>query len=616
MSAKLRLLWIFMRGNRIRYVFAILGEGFATLLSLVVPLVLRVLIDSITGDKSFELPRWLSSFMGSIEQAGAVARYLILGGLLIVLLTLLRGLFLYLKGKWSAQAAESTAKNMRERLYDHLQHLPYDYHVKAQTGDLIQRCTSDVETVRRFLALQFIEVGRAVFMLGAVLPLMLSLDVRMTIVSMAVVPFIFAFALVFFMKVRTAFQASDESEGELSTVLQENLTGVRVVRAFARQLYEIEKFDHYNARFRDLTYRLIWLLAWYWGTSDLFCLAQIGTVVLIGAFWASQGIITLGTFFVFASYIGMLLWPVRQMGRILTDMGKTVVSLGRIKEILDTPREDLNKEGKKPIITGNIEFENVSFTYGDGRRVLDNVSFSVTRGHTVALLGATGSGKSTLVHMIPALYGYDGGSIKLDGVEIRDINKKWLRKNVGIVLQEPFLFSRSVKDNIGLARKESEEAEIVEAARTAAIHDVIVGFEEGYDTPVGERGVTLSGGQKQRVAIARTLVKNYPILIFDDSLSAVDTETDAAIRRALRERSHKATTFIISHRISTLSEADLILVLEDGKLVQSGTHNELVSTEGLYRRIWSLQNEVESELEHEIVEKPGRGSVTGKGKAK
>ncbi|MCK4396443.1 ABC transporter ATP-binding protein [candidate division WOR-3 bacterium] len=600
MLFRLKILWNFMKGNRTLYMRAIIAVGIATLFSLIGPLVLRVMIDSIIGDKPMHMPGWLQSFIQSLGGRSVLSMNLWLGSLILVTLTVVGGLFLFLKGKWSAIASESIAKNIREQLYDHLQHLPYDYHVKAQTGDLIQRCTSDLNTVRRFISIQFIEVGRAIFMVSAVLPIMLMLNVRMAIISMAVVPIIFSFAVIFFIKVKKAFQVSDEAEGKLSTVLQENLTGVRVVRAFARQMFEIDKYDHINSEFRDLTYRLIRLLAWYWSISDFICLSQIGTVLLLGAYWASKGVISLGTFFVFISYVGMLLWPVRQMGRILTDMGKALVSIGRIQEILAQPIEDIKASLHRPRINGDIEFKNVFFEYEERKPILKNVSFKVKQGQTIAILGPTGSGKSSLVHLLAGLYDYKKGSIRIDGLEVEEIDKKWLRQNVGIVLQEPFLFSKTMKDNIGLAKREVKETEVHEAARIAAIHDVILEFEKGYETPVGERGVTLSGGQKQRVAIARTLVKEYPILIFDDSLSAVDTETDAAIRKALKERSHKATTFIISHRINTISEADMILVLDNGELVQSGTHEELIRQAGLYRRVWALQNALEEELEHEM----------------
>ncbi len=588
-----------MKGNRTLYSGAVVAVGLATILSLMGPLVLRFMIDSVIGNKPMQIITGFKLFAESVGGLENLSANLWIGSILIVLITVFGGLFLYLKGRWSAIASESTAKKIRERLYNHLQQLPFDYHVKAKTGDLIQRCTSDVDTIRRFLALQFIEIGRAIFMVGAVLPIMFMLNAKMTIVSMAVVPIIFGFAVVFFTKVRTAFKLSDEAEGKMSTVLQENLTGVRVVRAFAREMYEIDKFDNTNCEFRDLTYRLIRLLAWYWSVSDFVCLFQIGIVLLLGTYWAASGTISLGTFFVFTSYVGMLLWPVRQMGRTLTDMGKALVSLGRIEEILAERTENFNSCVNRPRITGEVEFENVSFRYDEGKGILKNISFKVKAGETIAILGSTGSGKTTLVHLLAALYDYQEGCIKIDGMELKNLDKRWLRQNIGLILQEPFLFSKTIKSNIGLAVREVKEAEITEAARTAAIHDAILEFERGYDTMIGERGVTLSGGQKQRVAMARTLIRKYPILVFDDSLSAVDTETDAVIRKALKERSHRATTFIISHRIATLCDADRILVLEKGKLIESGTHNELINRKGMYEKIWAMQNSLEEKMKYE-----------------
>ncbi|MBN1755325.1 ABC transporter ATP-binding protein [bacterium] len=600
---RIKLLWKFMNGNRTLYLLAIGAVGIATLFSIVSPLVLRFVIDSIIGNQPVNLPNGLTGILRGLGDKGMLAKNLWLAALTLVILTLSNGIFIYLKGKWAAIAAESTARNIRDKLYDHLQHLSYDYHVKAQTGDLIQRCTSDVDTIRGFLAVQLVEVGRAVFMIATVLPFMLMLSVQMTLVAMAVVPVIFTFALVFFLKVKKAFQQSDEAEGLMSNVLQENLTGVRVVRAFARQAFEIGKFDQKNRRFRDLTYRLIVLLAWYWGSSDLMCLLQIAAVLVLGVYWAASGTITLGTLVVFTTYEGMLLWPVRQMGRILTDMGKTIVSLGRIQEILEQEREPdfeiVNSDENliEPEITGKIEFRNVWFEYEPNRPLLKDISFKVAPGQTVAILGPTGSGKSTLMHLLPRLYEYQKGCILLDGVELKRISKKWLRANLALVLQEPFLFSRTIRDNIALSCLDADECEIYNAAQCAAVHDVILGFEKGYESPVGERGVTLSGGQLQRIAIARALIRECPIMIFDDSLSAVDSETDAAIRRALKLRKHKATTFIISHRISTLAEADLIIVLEKGELIQSGKHRELIEQPGLYQRIWTIQNKLEQEFE-------------------
>ncbi|WP_432666192.1 ABC transporter ATP-binding protein [Wukongibacter baidiensis] len=597
---KLKLLLKFMKGNRFMYLGAVLAIGIATCFEMVVPLVLRVTIDSVIGSKPIELPYWIINFIEAIGGKSILLRNLWICGGAIVILTIVNGIFLYLKGKWSAVASESVAKNIREKLYNHLQHLAYDYHIKAETGDLIQRCTSDVETIRRFLAVQFVEIGRVLFMLIFSLWIMISLNPTMTLVAISLIPIIFAFTLVFFFKVKSAFRISDEAEGKLSTVLQENLSGVRVVRAFARQKYEADKFDEKNSEYRDVTYRLIRLLAWYWSSSDFLCFLQIGAVLAFGAYFASKGAITLGTLVVFVTYERKLIFPIRQLGRILTDLGKSLVAIERINEILETKLEEGIDEGARPEIKGEIEFEKVNFQYDEDRQILKGISFKVKPGDTVAILGPTGSGKTSLVNLLLRLYDYNEGEIKIDGVSLKSINKKWLRDQIGIVLQEPFLYSKTLKENIGITNLKAEESEIYEAAKIASIHDVILDFENGYETSVGERGVTLSGGQKQRVSMARTIIRNSKVLIFDDSLSAVDTETDLAIRKALQERKKGVTTFIIAHRITTLSEADLILVIEEGKIVQSGKHEELINQKGLYRRIWSIQNSLEEELEKEI----------------
>ncbi len=594
-----KLLWKYMRGNRLLYLGAVTSIALATFFSIINPLIIKLTIDSIIGDQEMELPSWMDYlgvklFKNIIDYGGEVLHKILIAALLLIIITVLRGLFLYLKGKWSAEAAESFASSMRNRLYDHIQHLPYEYHIKVQTGDLIQRCTSDIDQIRRFLAVQLVEIGRAVFILIMVSSVMFSLHLKLAIVAMSVVPVIFAFSFFFYREVKKSFKDADEAEGRLSTTLQENLTGVRVVRAFARENFEIEKFDKKSQDYRDLTYRVLYLLAWFWSLSDFLSMFQIGAVLVLGVYWASMGTISLGTLVVFASYEGMMLWPVRQMGRILTDLGKTLVSLKRIQEVLDEVSEK-KATGIKPEIEGSIKFEHVYFEYEKGRPILDDISFEVKAGQTLAILGPTGSGKSSLVYLLARLYDYQRGSIKIDGIEIKTIDKKWLRRHIGLVLQEPFLFARSVKENISLARNDARDTEIFEAANNAAIHDVITNFENGYNTLVGEKGVSLSGGQKQRVAIARTLIRNCPILVFDDSLSAVDTETDAAIRKALKEESKNATTIIISHRINTLAEADRIIVLDEGRVVQAGTHQELFNIEGLYRRVWKIQNDLEAQ---------------------
>ena len=453
-----------------------------------------------------------------------------------------------------------------------------------------------MDTIRRFLGIQLVEVAGSIFMLIFILYIMFKLSVSMVIISFALIPVIFFFAFIFFKKVQRDFKLADESEAKLSTVLQENLTGIRVVKAFAREKEEMDKFDEKNKVHRNNVNKLIFNLATYWAISDFISLVQVALVIIVGSYLVIQDKLSLGTLVAFISYVNMMIWPIRQMGRTLTDMGKTTVSINRIEEILNEKIENLNENGEEPVIKGNLEFKDVCFSYEEDHKVLENVSFKVKAGETIAIIGSTGSGKSSLVHLLPRLYEYHSGSIKVDGKELNTIDKHWIRKNVGLVLQEPFLYAKSIKENIRLANPDLPDYKVVNAAKIASIHDDINSFEEKYETIVGERGVSLSGGQKQRMAIARTIINESPIVIFDDSLSAVDTETDISIRNALNSRKSKSTTIIISHRISTVSEADMILVIDKGKIVQRGKHNELILEEGLYKRVYEIQSSYEDDI--------------------
>jgi ATP-binding cassette, subfamily B, bacterial len=589
----LKKLFKLIRGSRLLYLLAILSVGAATFLVMLEPMVTSITIDSIIGNKPVSAPKIIVNFVAYLGGKSVLSRNLWICSLCLISITSVRGIFLYLRGRLSAQAAENMARDIRVKLYDHLQNLPYDYHIKAESGDLIQRCTSDVETIRKFFANQLVEIGRAIFIVTFALIMMLSLNKKMTFISMITVPIIFLFSFIYFSRIKSTFEEADKQEGKMTAVLQENLSGVRVVKAFGRESFEIEKFEEQNNKFKDLNFRVVKLMSTYWCTSDLICSTQIGLVLFFGIYYAVKGNISLGTLVVFNTYEGMLLWPVRQLGRILSDMGKMTVSLKRITQILDVPVEEEGGLGLRPEIKGNIEFNEVKFQYEEDAPILNGVSFEVKQGETIAIVGSTGSGKSSLMHLLPRLYDYQGGSVKVDGVELSDIDRKWIRKNIGIVLQEPFLYSRTIKENIKMPKKDAQDAEIETAASIADVHEVITSFEKGYDTLVGEKGVTLSGGQRQRVAIARTLINNTPILIFDDSLSAVDAETDKIIREKLNKRSKGVTTFIISHRINTVKDADKILVLQKGKIAQMGTHEELISCDGLYKRIWQIQNSTE-----------------------
>ena len=591
-SRRMTMIRTFLGGNAWRYFSSIGAVIVNVAISFLTPKVLAETIDAIIGQK-----RALSGWAQALGGRDFLIRNLWIMGLMMLLLSVLGGLFQFLRGRWMAEASESIAKNMRDRLYGHLQTLPFDYHVKAETGDLIQRCTSDVETIRRFLSSQVIEMFRAVLMIVVALVVMLRMNWKMTLMSMVLIPLLCAFAFLYFKWVVKFFRVADEAEGKMSAVLQENLTGVRVVRAFGRERYEVEKYKQVNDDMFHKWRRVNDLLAVYWSGSDFLSMTQTGITLLFGVLMAARGELLVGDMTVFVSYISMLLWPIRQLGRILSDMGKSMVAFDRIDEILSQKSEEDGADAVDAPIDRDIEFRHVGFEYEEKNPVLKDVSFTVKAGQTVAILGATGSGKSTLMLLLQRLYDVKRGDILIGGVSIKKIRKKHLRSRIGLVLQEPFLYSRTVRDNVRIVKPDISDEEVFEVTRTASAHDFIESFERGYDTPVGERGVTLSGGQKQRVAIARTLLKDNDILIFDDSLSAVDTETDAAIRRALKEKRRGLTTFIISHRLTTLAEADFIIVLEDGKVAQQGTHAELIRQPGLYQRIYQIQSALEEELE-------------------
>ncbi len=597
MSA-IQFVLIFMDKLKLKYMLAALSIIFAACFSFVTPLIIRFTVDTVLGKKPADLPFGLGALLNRWEALPYIARNLWLAALAVVLVSLCAHSLTYLRGKLSAQVSEEFARRLRDKLYDHIQRLPYSWHSRVQTGDIIQRCTSDVDTIRRFLGQQLIQLARGVFMALLILPIMLYMNARMTLVSTLVVPFIFAYAYVFFKQVRKRFQAADEAEGYLTTVLEESLNGIRVVRAFARENHEVRRFESAADDYRAKCRKLITVLAWYWASSDALCLIQIAAVFIFGIGWTIRGSITLGTLLAFSTYIGMLLWPIREMGRILTDLGRALVSIGRLKEILDTPVEEMRGEVELSPdlrLRGRIAFEGLSFGYDAEHLILKGVNLRIEAGETIAILGATGSGKSTLTNLIPRLFDGYAGKISIDGIDLQDFDRQALRRQIGIVLQEPFLYSRSLKENIGIAAPEATPEKVEKAANEAALHECVTEFEQGYDTVIGERGITLSGGQRQRCAIARALILDPAILILDDALSAVDSETEQEIQRKLLHRKGRSTTIIITHRLTGVSLADRIVVLEHGHIAQIGSHADLIKVPGAYQRIWNIQHKLERE---------------------
>ena len=575
MKRKIQLILRYFKGAKKYFLAAVLASLITTVFNALTPQIFRFTIDSVLEGSDYPY----------------LAEHLWIMALILVGVALFSGAAMYVSRYHTAKAGENFAKNMRDALFAHVQKLPMKWHDKHQTGDIIQRCTSDVEVIRNFVVTQLLEVFRTVFLVVVSFSIMVSMNVKLSLVVLLFVPLVVAYSGIFYRLIARRFTDADEAEGALSTVVQENATGVRVVRAFGREKFEMERFREKNDIFANLWIRLGTLSGLYWGVGDLITGLQVVTIIVLGAVEAVQGTITVGEFIAFASYNTTLVWPIRGLGRILSDMSKAGVSFERVDYIIRASEEAYQEENREENRSFDIRFSHVNFAYEDGHPVLSNLDFSIPQGSTLGILGGTGSGKSTLVQLLNRLYELQEGQgeITLGGKNIREIPLEWLRNNIGIVLQEPFLYSRTIKENIAASVPDATMEEIRQAAKIACVDDTIMSFPDGYDTLVGERGVTLSGGQRQRVAIARMLLQKAPIMIFDDSLSAVDSQTDAKIRKALSESCKNATVILISHRITTLMGADQILVLNQGKIQEQGTHEELISREGIYRQVYEIQ---------------------------
>jgi ATP-binding cassette subfamily B protein len=583
-TKRLQGLWRLLSGYQHLFLIAVTAQGFSAYSKTLTYLLLSYFVDNYISQQIGTYPIWMIAF-GFVLFAG------------------LQGSFTYLSGRFAAKTAEKTVQRLRNFLFDHIQHLPFSYHAETDTGDLISRCTSDIDAIRQFYSDQAIGIGRISLLFIINFIALLRINTRLGLLSVIVVPFILITSIYFFKKVSKAYESYQEQDAILSTTLQENLSGVRVVKAFARQPYEIEKFERNNWEKFLRGKKLLSIHSTFWPISDILCGIQMLGGYLAGALMAINGTITIGQYLAYAGLVIYIIYPLRGLGRFIVQMSNGLVSYDRLFKIIKEDREpiDVGSHTPKNGISGNIIFKDVSFGYEDNDQVLDSINFRVDAGQVVALLGATGSGKTTLVNLLPRFYEYTSGEIILDGVPLSDYPRRILRDAIGIVEQEPFLFSRSIKDNITYGvKREVTRAEIEDAAKMAAVHDVILTFPEGYNTLVGEKGVTLSGGQKQRLAIARTLLRDPRILILDDSTSSVDTETESHIRAALQVLMRNRTTFIIAHRIQSIMTADLILVMKDGRILQRGNHADLVQQDGIYREIYDMQTRIETELNEEL----------------
>ena len=592
-----RFKFIFEHFKKYRFIFisSVLASIIYAILGLLTSLIFSFVIDNLIQGLPMTNP-FLSSFSEFLGGVDYLSHNIWVVAIVLIIMYAIHALMMFYRYNGQAIFSEGLSLNIRNDLYDHLQKLPYAYHVRAKTGDLVQRCTSDVDTIRRFFAGQCLEIVVIIVSAISALYILFSININMALIASISLPIIFIYSYIFFCKVRKQFTLSDEAEGVMTTKIQESLSGVRVIKAFHRERYELDKFLTLSKNYQDVTYKMLSYLGWFWASSYLICLLGILSVIVFGVFSVQNNSLTIGNFTVFVTYQTTILYQLRQLGRILSDFGRLTVSLDRLIEIKNEKIEDL-EDGLYPSLDGSIDFDHVSFHYDDDpdTEILKDINLHINKGDTVAIIGPTGSGKSSLIQLLDRLYEPTDGSISINGVDISSIAKKHLRKNIGIVLQEPFLFSKTIYENLRVSNANIDFRRIKEATSIACVHDVINEFEKGYDTIVGEKGITLSGGQKQRIAIARTLVNDCEILVFDDSLSAVDAQTDVNIRKALKTLEGDVTMLIITQRVLTAKDADYIVVMENGTITQVGKHEDLIKTDGFYSRINEIQNSIKEE---------------------
>lgn len=596
-SSRMSLVSDFLKGSRhylfLTVVFVCLLVGF----ELVNPKAIGYTVDLIIGNEE-QLPGFIKSFIEWMGGREYCLNNLYIFALIIIGIALIGAVCRYMFKLMNTKSAETLGKTMKDTLFDHIIHLPFSWHDQNQTGDIIQRCTTDVDMIRDFIANQMTQVFRMVLVISMSLVFMCRINFVLSVAAFLFIPIVVGYSLFFHGAIGKSFMLADTEEGNLSAIAQENLTGVRVVRAFGKERYEKDRFENKNAEYTKLWVRTMRLLTQFWTINDLIGGIEIMTVVTLGAYLTVKGTISAGDYVAFLSFNGMMIWPTRELGRVVSEMSKAGISIDRLLYIMNSKIEEDSENAVEFPGNGDIEFKNVTFSY-DGASVLQDVSWKFKRGETIGILGGTGSGKTTAMMLLDMFYelGDDNGRITINGVDISNIKKSSLRQNIGMVMQEPYLFSGTLEDNIKIAADDVDHEMVMDASRISSLDNAIEKFTQGYDTYVGERGVTLSGGQKQRTAIAQMLVRKPSIMIFDDSLSAVDAVTDGKIRKALNEsieedrknNNNDTTVILISHRITTLMNADRIFVLDDGRVIESGNHNELVSQDGMYSKIYKLQ---------------------------
>jgi len=579
------------------YILAMLLILFKEVLIASTPLILNIMVDGAVLGKEVE-PSIVLSFVSSFTDVEKGFASIASLSLMMFLFYMIAVTFAYFSDVLNAIATEEIIKRFRDAVHRSIQRFTYQHYMNCETGDLIQRCTTNIDTIKTTLNHFFVKSVAIIFSVIYIFSLMLAQNARMALFSSFSVPIIFLSSFLFFVYIKKQEAKAYEKESSMTQIAQESLTGMRVVKAFSMQEYEMRKFEEASLIYTQANYKINRLESIFWAGLDAITFMQIIFVTFYGSYLAYLGEMTVGQVVAFSQYVGMLVFSVRHLGRIVSNFGRLTVSIKRIKGVLNAPKEEFGQEELAcedvKFLQDSIQFENVSFAYPSQaeKKILSDVSFNIKEGEMLGIMGMTGSGKTSIVYLLERLYSQNTGSIKIGGVDIQSISLPQLRASLGVVLQEPFLYSKSIKENIRIGHPLASDEEVIEASKKASLHEDVMSFKDGYDTIVGENGITLSGGQKQRLSIARTLLKDAPIIVFDDSLSSVDSATDAQIRSAIFNMKANKILIVISHRLSSVMDADKIIVLEDGRVKEEGTHEELMKMEGSYRRVYEVQNAI------------------------
>jgi len=584
----------FTKGLRHNFVLALLTMAISVFAGYMTPQIIRVTVDSVINDSPFNLPSFLATQIENMGGRDFLRQNLILCALASLLFAVLAGISTYLSRMNMAKGCEGTVTKIRNTLFSHIQRLPYAWHNKNQTGDIIQRCTQDVDLIHNFINDQMMELVRVVFLIVVSLVLMFSMNAKLALIAFIFIPIVVGYSMIFFVIVGDRFRIADEAEGKLTAMVQENLTGVRVVRAFGRERFEKDKFNKQNDLFSDLWVRLGHVMGVNWGIGDLLSGIQVLTIIAAGIVFVVDGAITEGEYLAFVAYNSMLVWPTRSLGRLLSELSKTGISSKRIFEILDAEPEKDAETPVTPPMDRDIVFKHVNFSYGTSGEVLHDIDLKIPAGTTVAIVGETGAGKSTLVNLACRFFEPTEGRILIDGKDYRERSMLWLHSSIGYVLQTPHLFSGSVRDNIRYGRLDATDEEIEAAAKLVSAHDAIMHMENGYDSDVGEGGDQLSTGEKQLISFARAVLADPRIFVLDEATASIDTKTEELIQHAISTLLENRTSFLIAHRLSTIRHADLILVVRAGKIIEQGTHEELLQNKGYYADLYNKQFEQEN----------------------